>query len=209
MAVDFKDFQKLKWYYQVAIVAGVSGGLLFLAWYQYPSLSQMQADVVSKQAAFDDLQKNLVKILQQQKALAQLKKESLALQAKLDGLKSILPLEKETAQILRSMPEVAMSAGLSVPSRISFRPPSDREVYTEHPVDMEVVGTYHNIGSFLDKIRMLPRIVNVSGLKVQSRASQGDAAFRASVSATFTATTFVYKEEQQPASAGPAAPPKK
>ena len=31
MAVDFKDFQKLKWYYQVAIVAGVSGGLLFLA----------------------------------------------------------------------------------------------------------------------------------------------------------------------------------
>ncbi len=209
MAVDFKDFQKLKWYYQVLIVAGVSGGLLFLAWYQYPGLSQMQADIVAKQGQFDEMQKNLAKILQQQKILAQLKKDSQALQAKLDSLKSILPLERETAELLRSMPEVAMSAGLRVPSRIGFRPPIDHEVYTAHPIDMEVVGTYHNIGAFLDKIRMLPRIVNVDSLKIQSRASQGEAASRTSVSATFTATTFVYKEEPPPASAAPAAPQKK
>jgi Tfp pilus assembly protein PilO len=60
---------------------------------------------------------------------------------------------------------------------------------------MEVIGTYHNIGAFLDKIRLLPRIVNISGLKIQSRASDGPASVLASVGATYTATTFVYKEE--------------
>jgi type IV pilus assembly protein PilO len=68
-------------------------------------------------------------------------------------------------------------------------------VYTEWPIDMEVVGTYHNIGQFLDKIRNLPRIVNVGGMKIQSRASQGSDAFTSSVGATYVATTFVYREE--------------
>ncbi len=202
MAIDFKDFQKLKWYYQVLITGGACGALLFVAWYQYPGLSQMQADVTSRESTLQELQTTIAKYVQQQKVLGQLKKDSEALEAKLNTLKSILPLERETSQLLISLPEVARDAQLQVPSRINFRNPSDREVYTEHPIDMEVVGTYHNIGAFLDKIRLLPRIVNVSNLRVQSRASTGDASFRSSVSATLTATTFVYKEEP------PAAPAK-
>ena len=60
---------------------------------------------------------------------------------------------------------------------------------------MQVIGTYHNIGAFLDKIRNLPRIVNVAGMRLQTRASQGDEAFTSSVNATYVATTFVYREE--------------
>jgi Tfp pilus assembly protein PilO len=60
---------------------------------------------------------------------------------------------------------------------------------------MEVVGTYHNIGAFLDRIRQLPRIVNISSLRIASRASEGEAAFTASVGATYTATTFVYRDD--------------
>jgi Tfp pilus assembly protein PilO len=66
------------------------------------------------------------------------------------------------------------------------------------------VGTYHNIGAFLDKIRKLPRIVNIAGLKISSRAADGEAAFTASVGATYTATTFVYREEQIATTAPPA-----
>jgi Tfp pilus assembly protein PilO len=60
---------------------------------------------------------------------------------------------------------------------------------------MEIVGTFHNLGRYLDKIRLLPRIVNISNMKIQSRATDGLGGTQATVGATYTATTFVYKEE--------------
>lgn len=200
MAVDFKDFAKLKWYYQILIVAGICGGLLGGLWYQF--LSPIQMEIEGKNATLNDLRQTIAKSEQQQKMLAQLKKESLDLQAKLDTLKLVLPLEKETDQVLRSVQQSASTSALRI-LRVGFRPIIDHEVYTEWPIDMEVVGTYHNIGAFLDKIRSLPRIVNVSGMRIQSRASQGDDAFTSSVSVTYVATTFVYREEI--ATAAPAA----
>src|SRR5262245_35553531 len=192
MAIDFKDFARLKWYYQVVIVAGVCGGLLALVWYQV--VAPMQTEIDSKNANLAGLRQTIAKSEAQQKMLAQLKKDALALQAKLDMLKVVLPLEKETDQVLRSVQQAASTSALRI-MRVGFRPIIDHEVYTEWPIDMEVVGTYHNIGSFLDKIRQLPRIVNVSGAKIQGRPSQNDDAFTSSVSASYTATTFVYREE--------------
>jgi len=192
MAIDFKDFAKLKWYYQISIVVVVCGGLLGLLWYQV--LTPIQTDIQSKNATLSDLKLTIAKSEAQQKVLAQLKKDSLALQTKLDTLKLVLPLEKETDQVLRAVQQAASSSALRI-MRVGFRPIIDHEVYTEWPIDMQVIGTYHNIGAFLDKIRNLPRIVNVAGMRLQTRASQGDEAFTSSVNATYVATTFVYREE--------------
>jgi type IV pilus assembly protein PilO len=192
MAIDFKDFSRLKWYYQILIVTAVCGGLLALVWYQF--LTPIKTDIESKTANLAGLRQTIAKSEAQQKMLAQLKKDSFALQAKLDMLKLVLPLEKETDQVLRSVQQAASSSALRI-LRVGFRPIIDHEVYTEWPIDMQVVGTYHNIGTFLDKIRNLPRIVNVGGMRIQSRASQGDDAFTSSVNATYVATTFVYREE--------------
>jgi type IV pilus assembly protein PilO len=205
MALDFKDLMKLKWYYQVAIVGGVCGLLLAGVWYQF--LSPIQDEIQTKTSQVDELQKTIVKTLQQQKELEKIKKEAIDLQAKLEMLKMILPLEKETDQIFRSVQMLAGTSGLTV-SRVGPRPQIDHEVYTEYPIDLDVTGTYHNIGLFLDRIRQLPRIVNISGLRLQGRASEGDAAFVASVGASYTATTFVYKEEPIAATAPPPKPVK-
>ena len=202
MALDFKDLMKMKWYYQIAVVAGICGLLLAGVWYQFLSPIQDDIDQTTKQV--DELEKTIAKSVQQQKDLETIKKDAMDLQAKLDMLKMILPLEKETDQIFRSVQQLATGSGLRV-SRVAPRPTIDHEVYTEYPIDLEITGTYHNVGQFLDRIRQLPRIVNISGLRLQSRASTGDVAFAASVGATYTATTFVYKDEPI-ASAAP--PPK-
>jgi len=126
---------------------------------------------------------------------------------KLDELKKILPLEKETDQILRQVQQSASTSALRI-LRVGPRPLIDHEVYTEWPIDMEVVGTYHNMGGYLDKIRQLPRIVNISNLNLSSRATEGDLAFSSSVGATYTATTFVYKEAEVATTAPPPSPAK-
>lgn len=194
------DFQRMKWYYQVFIVAAVCGGLLAGFWYQV--LKPIQTDIEGRTKQLSDLQATITKSLEQQKVLAQIKKDALALQVKLDSLKSVLPLEKETDQVLRAVQRSASSSELRI-LRVGFRPIIDHEVYTEWPIDMDVVGTYHNIGSFLDKIRELPRIVNIGALKIQARASQGADSTSASVQANYTATTFVYRDEPLVSAAPP------
>lgn len=204
MALEFKDLAKMKWYYQVLIVGVVCGGLLAIFWYEW--LTPIQADIVAKTAKSDDLKKVVARSEAQSRELEKIKKEALELQAKLDTLKAVLPLDKETDQIFRAVQLQAAASGLSV-SRVAPKPTIDHEVYTEYPIDLDVIGTYHNVGAFLDRIRQLPRIVNINSLRLQSRASEGEAAFKSSVGATYTATTFVYKDEP-PATAPPAKPVK-
>jgi type IV pilus assembly protein PilO len=204
MAVDFKDLAKLKWYYQVLLVAAVCGGLLGLFWYEV--LSGMQADVDAKKVKEGELRQVVAKSEAQSRELERIKKDALELQAKLDMLKAVLPLDKETDQIFRAVQLHAAASGLDV-SRVSPKPTIDHEIYTEYPIDLDVTGTYHNVGAFLDRIRQMPRIVNINSLRLASRASEGEAASRASVGATYTATTFVYKDEP-PATAPPAKPVK-
>jgi type IV pilus assembly protein PilO len=166
-------------------------------------LTPIQTEIDGKNAKSVELKNVVAKSEARQKELAKLKKESEDLQARLTMLKAQLPQEKETDQIFRAVQLQAAASGLRV-SRVAPRATVDHDAYTEYPIDLEVTGTYHNVGNFLDRIRQLPRIVNINGLRLQSRASEGDAAFTSSVGATYTATTFVYKEE--PVAAAP--PPK-
>jgi type IV pilus assembly protein PilO len=206
MAADLKSFQKLPWFRQVLAVVAVCAGLLGLVWYQY--ISPMEEEIAQKTPELATLQAKIAKSLEQLKVLAEFKKQTAELEARLRALTAILPLEKETDDLLRQVQQSAGASGLRI-MRVVPRPIIDHDVYTEWPIDMEVMGTYHNIGMYLDRIRQLPRIVNISGLKVQSRASTGDAAFTASVGATYTATTFVYRGEQVATAPSPApAPPR-
>ncbi len=205
MAIDSKGFQRLRWYYQVLIVSAICAGLLTLLWYQF--LTPIVTDINAKGIQLQELQRVNAKGREQERVQAQLKKESDGLQAKLDKLKSVLPLAKETDEVLRSVQRAATSSSLRI-LRVGSRPIIDHEVYTEWPIDMDLLGTYHNVGAFLDKIRLLPRIVNIAGLRLQSKASTGDAAFTSSVGATYTATTFVYREEPVETTAPPPKPVK-
>jgi type IV pilus assembly protein PilO len=192
MALDFKDLGRMKWYYQVLLVAVLCGGMLAGFWYVF--LTPIQQDILGKTAKAKELQQVVAKSEARSKELAKIKKEALELQEKLEVAKSVLPLEKETDQIFRAVQLQAAGSGLKV-SRVAPRSTVEHDAYTEYPIDLDVTGTYHNVGTFLDKIRRLPRIVNINGLKLQGRASEGEQAFTASVGATYTATTFVYKEE--------------
>ena len=183
---------RFKWYLQVAIVVAICGGGLGAFWYWY--LGPIGDEIVAKEKQIDELQKEVAKSLEQKKKFEQFKAEAQALGKRIEALKLILPLEKETDQILRTMRAEAGQSGVQI-LNVHPRPTIDHEVYAEWPWDMDVVGTYNSISAFFDKVRQLPRIVNISGLKINSRASEGARAFTASVGASYTATTFIYHDE--------------
>jgi type IV pilus assembly protein PilO len=192
MALELKGFTNVGWQKQVVIVVLVCGALLAGFWYQF--LTPIQEDIQSKTGKVAELKTVVAKSEAQEKELQKMKAEAAELQAKLDMLKAVLPLEKETDQIFRAVQLQAGGSGLKV-SRVAPKATIDHEVYTEYPIDLEVTGTYHNVGLFLDKIRQLPRIVNINALRLSSKNAEGDLAFTSSVGAVYTATTFVYKDE--------------
>jgi len=204
--VDIKGFTRLKWYYQIAIVLGLCGALLGVAWYQF--FSAMAEENKAKTEQLTKLQQEVAKGMQRQKELAQLKVKTEQYRKKLEDLKANLPLEKETDQILRSIYAEANASSVRI-LNVTVRPVIEHEVYAESPWDMNVVGTYTSVNEFFDKVRRLPRIVSVSKLQLTSRNSDGEKAFSESVSATYTATTYVYREEQPAAAPAAAAKPAK
>ena len=71
-----------------------------------------------------------------------------------------------------------------------------KQMYAEWPIGLQVEGTYHNLGNFLERISKFPRIINVTAIKIRTKDKQSDAS---TVAAECTATTFVMSEPKAPA----------
>lgn len=71
-----------------------------------------------------------------------------------------LPESHETPGLLDDITFVGTTSGLDFVT-INWQPEIEREIYIELPIDIEVLGKYHEFGSFVSKIAGLPRIVTV------------------------------------------------
>lgn len=184
-------FTKLKWYVQLLVVALVCGGALGVVW--YAMLSPISVEIEGKTKQVAELQRKVDGLKALQARYAQFKKETEALEARLEELKKILPQDKEIEHILSQVQASARNAGLKIQQGVS-KPVVDHDAYSEWPMEMQVTGDYHSLGAFLQKLRELPRIVNVGKLRVDSRSGAGPDGSALSIGASYEATTFVYRE---------------
>ena|SRR5688572_4454479 len=184
-------FSKLKGHVQILIIAVICGALLGAVYYFF--LAPIQVEITAQSTKLAKLTTDVAKLQAQKAVFEKFKKEVEGLQAKLEDLKKVLPQDRETDQILRQVQSSATGSGLKIQSGVA-RPVVDHEVYAEYPLEMVVIGTYQSLGDFLEKIRRLDRIVNIDRLKIESRASEGEAAFTASIGANYQAKTYVYRD---------------
>jgi Tfp pilus assembly protein PilO len=66
---------------------------------------------------------------------------------------------------------------------------------------LQLEGTYHDLGAFLERVSKFPRIINVNGIIIRAREN---AAAGPTITAECTATTFVLIDQQAAAAAAPA-----
>ena len=130
--------------------------------------------------------------------LADLKRENAQLQAQLADLKQQLPPEAEVEILLKQVSELGIRTGLD----FKLWKPADRKqspegLYTEIPVNVEVAGGYHALGSFFDKVSKLPRIINVSNIRMGSPKMERE---KVLIQTSFVATAFAAGETKPPAS---------
>jgi type IV pilus assembly protein PilO len=184
-------FGKMKWHIQFLVVVFLCGGALGGVWYFVLSPIEIENDAKRAQAA--ELQIKVDKSLALKARYEQFKKEAKVLEVRLEELKRVLPQDKEIEHILSQVQASARNAGLKIQQGVS-KPVIDHEAYSEWPIEMQVIGDYHSLGAFLQKIRDLPRIVNVGKLRVTSGSGKAPDGSVISIGATYEATTFVYRE---------------
>lgn len=83
-----------------------------------------------------------------------------------------LPESLETPGLLDDITFVGTTSGLNF-VKIDWQPEISKEIYVELPINIEVVGDYHEFGDFVSKIAGLPRIVTLHDFDI-SRVKEGE-----------------------------------
>ena len=88
-----------------------------------------------------------------------------ALQQQLDEMKDMLrqllrqlPSKTEMPELLVDVSQTALSAGLQ---QELFQPGTEvpKDFYAEKPIELKMIGTYHQFGTFISGVASLPRVV--------------------------------------------------
>ncbi|WP_213609227.1 type 4a pilus biogenesis protein PilO [Pseudoalteromonas sp.] len=95
------------------------------------------------------------------------REQMVEMEDKFSQLLKRLPTSNETPGLLDDLSYVGTSSGLTF-LKIGWLPEVEKEFYTELPIKIEVVGTYHEFGEFVGKVAQLPRIVSLHDFSILS-----------------------------------------
>jgi type IV pilus assembly protein PilO len=193
------SLSKLPWYGQIGAFVVVAGLAVFGFWKFY--VADMQADIDIRQARLTTLRGDIARGLATARRLPEFQAQVSELEQRLDGLKAVLPEEKDVAEILRRVQGLATQSNLSI-QRFTPQAQKQQAMYAELPYKLQAEGTYHDLGRFLDRISKFHRIINVGEISIKAKA-QPDAT---TIVAECIATTFVLQEGKPPAGKPGAAP---
>jgi len=115
----------------------------------------------------DDKYAQLGKELRENEAIAEnlalVKEEVRRLDEKLALALEKLPNKEEIPTLLRTISDLGREAGLDF---LLFKPapPAPKDFYAEVPLEIQVLGRYHDVALFFDRVGKLPRIVTFQDL---------------------------------------------
>jgi type IV pilus assembly protein PilO len=165
----------------MAVIAGLFFYLLYIPLQEeYANLERQSKSLESKLQEDQRIADNLPKFKAEYEKMENLLGEAL----------KELPNDKEIPNLLTSITALAKESGLDV---IRFKPIGEtaKGFYAEVPVELKLVGSYHEVAMFSDEVGNLPRIVNLSKLSLGGPKTDGG---RTVLSIDCLATTFRFIE---------------
>jgi type IV pilus assembly protein PilO len=170
----------------VALVIGAT----FFGTAMLPFGFQPRADQISTlETEYEKLSADLMKAKQTASRLPQVRAEYEDMNQQWDEAKTLLPTEKEMAELLSQVTVAGQRSGVQF-LLFEPKPPAPREIYLENPIEVTVQGGYHDIGTFLGRLSNLPRIVNVKRIDMKNVANPTDKELPDVVEATMSLAAY-------------------
>ncbi|HEU4662725.1 MAG TPA: type 4a pilus biogenesis protein PilO [Dokdonella sp.] len=144
--------KSVKFFFAAIIVALI----LFLGWYfkisaQQEELKSAQAKEATLKKEFADKQGKVVN-------LDAYRKQLVDMEEMLQTMLRQLPSRTEMPDLLNNITQAALSAGIETQL---FQPGAEtmKDFYAEKPIQIKMIGTYHQFGTFISNVASLPRVV--------------------------------------------------
>lgn len=100
-----------------------------------------------------------------------------SLQTTFDNVHSQLPSQAQVPGLLEEVSRISLSRGLVI-EHMQWLPQTLQPFYTELPLQLLLVGGYHDLGLFLSDIATLPRIVTLHDFTLTAAADGANGPLR-------------------------------
>ena len=122
--------------------------------------------------------------------LEEYKEQTVLMEEAFSELLRQLPSQTEVPDLVDDITETGLGSSLAF-SRIELASEVAQEFYIEQPILVEVLGNYHDFGTFVSGVASLPRIVTLHDFSIVPVNN------RSALQMTITAKTYRYRTEDE------------
>jgi type IV pilus assembly protein PilO len=173
------------------LLLGLVGFLLAGIGYYLHSMHSAQIELLTAEV------QELRQSVQKHQAIAarqdELQNQLAALDQALKAALTLLPETREIPDLLTQISQLGLNAGLEF--RL-FKPEAEKtaDFYAEVPVTLTILGGFHDVAKFFEHLSKLPRIVNVTDIKIALSKGTED---NPRLTTSCLMTTFRFLEPQE------------
>jgi type IV pilus assembly protein PilO len=176
--------------------------VVFFGWYLY--VSDQQSALEQAVGKEDQLKQEFSQKQAKSVNLEALTQQLDEMQDMLRQLLRQLPSRTEMPELLVDISQTALSAGLET-ELFQPGPESPKDFYAEKPIQLRMVGTYHQFGTFISGVASLPRVVILTlhdvSLTPKTKDAKGGPVAGGQLVLQGTVKTYRYLEDDESAAA--------
>ena len=200
--LDFNNIGQWPQNAKIGLCAFIALVILLLAWLLFvrdkrTELEGLQGQETELRTEFETKQGRAANLEPLKQQLAQMEQQ-------LQQMLRQLPSKTEMPDLIVDISQTALATGIT---NELFQPGAEtlKEFYAEKPIELKMVGTYHQFGAFVSGVASLPRVVimTMHDISLRARGSDKDplAAIgpNSSLELAGTVKTYRYLDEEEAA----------
>lgn len=157
------------WPAAVKFIAGMLLMALLLGGGYYFYLSDLQASLDQQAAEENNLKQQFSSKAFQAANLESYKEQMVEMEASFGALLRQLPSDTEVPGLLEDITRTGLGSGLEF-EEIKLQPEITQQFYIELPIQIKVVGAYHDLATFVSGVSSLPRIVTLHDFEIKPQS---------------------------------------
>ncbi|OHC27222.1 MAG: pilus assembly protein PilP [Pseudomonadales bacterium RIFCSPHIGHO2_02_FULL_60_43] len=186
------DFNNVgSWPAAVKFIAGVLLLMAVIALGYNFHLKDLQVQLEAKHAEEVSLKEQFASKAFQAANLDAYKEQMQEMEVSFGALLKQLPSDTEVPGLLEDITRTGLGSGLEF-EEIKLLPEAAQQFYIELPIQITVVGAYHDLATFVSGVASLPRIVTLHDFDLVAANDDGSSKLRMSI----LAKTYRYNDKE-------------
>ena len=181
------------WPLPVKLFACIMAGLLIIGLAWYFKVADQRTQLEGLVRTQEDLKKQFADKQGRAANLEPLKQQLAQMELMLQQMLRQLPSKNEMPDLIVDVSQTALATGIS---NELFQPGREtaKEFYAEKPINLRMVGTYHQFGAFVSGVASLPRVVIMTMHDISLKPRAGGTS---ALELMGTVKTYRYLDEEE------------